>query len=267
MTSKIQRLVSCALLGAFAGPASAQETEATTAPAQASEAALPAAPCEPCARKRRGVEGAGGFMLGAAFIDLSDLNDHLSAAGFEEVDSAMVLLGGQAHAVFESGFVVGGHGGAFLTPSADGPGEVRASVGGGFGMADFGFAFVHTPSSLLTLTGGIGGYGLGVDLSEHRTLAFDDVLDDPRRSASLSAGGLLVGITLGFDGRIPIGDVDEEGMRPFFGVGARAGALFGPPLGEWTLGDGTETTGGPSTTFASAYAALLLSFGGMPARR
>jgi hypothetical protein len=280
-------LTSLILVVVFSAHASAQTPEPTTpaepaTPAEpttprepitppavidAPPAPRPAAqpPCAPCRRERDRVEGAGGFMIGVVWIDLSELNDTLSAAGYEELDTAMTLLGGQALAVFPSGFVVGGHGAAILAPSADGPDSFRASFSGGYGMADFGFAFLHTRALLLTLTGGIGGYGMGLHISERRAFAFDDVLEDPRRSTSLNVGGLLVGLTLGFDGRVPIGDVDEKGMRPFFSLGVRAGGMYGPPMSEWSLEDGSESPGGPNTTLSAAYVALVLSFGGAPA--
>jgi hypothetical protein len=256
-----------AVVDAPPAPPPAAQPVSPAAPAQsvAVETRLPVAPCAPCRRKHDGVEGAGGFMIGIVWIDLSELNDALSAAGYEELDTAMTLLGGQAHAIFPSGFVVGGHGAAILAPSAGGPEGFRASFDGGFGMADFGFAFLHTRAFLITLTGGIGGYGMGLHISEHRAFAFDDILDNPRRSASLSVGGLLVGLTLGFDGRVPIGQVDEEGMRPFFSLGVRAGGMYGPPISEWSLDDGNESPGGPSSTLSGAYVALVLSFGGAPA--
>jgi hypothetical protein len=250
-----------------AEPIAPREPLTQPAVVDAPPAPRPAAqpPCAPCRREHKGVEGAGGFMIGIVWIDLSELNDALKAAGYEELDTAMTLLGGQALAVFPSGFVVGGHGAAILAPSADGPDSFRASFSGGYGMADLGFAFLHTRALLLTLTGGIGGYGMGLHISERRAFAFDDVLENPRRSTSLNVGGLLVGLTLGFDGRVPIGDVDEKGMRPFFSLGVRAGGMYGPPMSEWSLDDRSESPGGPNTTLSAAYVALVLSFGGAPA--
>jgi hypothetical protein len=201
-------------------------------------------------------------MLGLAFLDLSDLNDHLRARGYEELSEVVTIIGGEGRGVMESGFVVGGRGGAFLSPSADGPGAVRATLSGGFGMAEFGYAFVHTRPILLTLTAGIGGYGLDIELTERRTVAFDDVLDDPRRSESLGHGGLLAGLTLGFDGRVPIGKTDEKGVRPFFTLGVRAGGLYGPPLGGWSLGNGSDVTDAPSSALSSLFAVAVIGFGG-----
>lgn len=70
------------------------------------------------------------------------------------------------------------------------------------------------------------------------------MLKNPKRSTSLSEGGVLVGLPLALDGRVPLGKV-ERGRRGFFTLGARIGALYGPSLGGWSLPEG-NATGGPS---------------------
>lgn len=234
--------------------------------ANIAHAEAPEAPEAPCDDDRDDVGGAGVFMLGVAFTDLSDLNRHLSRNGYERIDSAIAVIGGQGFALFDTGLIIGGHGGAFLVPTADGPDAYRADVGGGFGMADFGFAFVRTPSMLLMATVGIGGYGMGLTITERLSLDFDDVLNEPRRSSTMSAGGVLGGIMLGFDGRVPLGAVDKHGMRPFFTVGVRAGGMYAPALGEWSLADGSELSRAPTTALSAAYAGVALGFGAEPAR-
>jgi len=54
----------------------------------------------------------------------------------------------------------------------------------------------------------------------------------------------------------------ERGKRGFFTIGARLGALFGPPIGDWNLAEGAQATGAPSTGLSGAYAALAIGFGG-----
>jgi hypothetical protein len=138
---------------------------------------------------------------------------------------------------------------------------MRTHLGGGFGMADFGYAFVHTERFLLTLTGGIGGYGLELGIGDGQSVRFDDVLRDPRRSVSLGQGGVLVGLTLGIDWRVPTGRA-ERGRHGFFTIGARVGGLYGPSIGDWSLSQGDNATNGPSTGLTGGYAAIAIGFGG-----
>jgi len=103
------------------------------------------------------------------------------------------------------------------------------------------------------------GWTLGI--GDEESAEFDDVLADPQRSASLSRGGVLVGLTFGLDARIPLKHV-EHGRRSFFTIGARIGGMWAPPLENWTLSEGDKATGGPSTGLTGAYAGLAIGFGG-----
>jgi hypothetical protein len=64
-------------------------------------------------------------------------------------------------------------------PSGAGPNDMRTHFGGGFGLVDFGYAFIHTEHVLLTLTGGIGGYGVELGIGDDQSVRFDDVLGTP----------------------------------------------------------------------------------------
>lgn len=205
-------------------------------------------------------EGQGTFLIGMSVFDLSALNDRLTRAGYARFDSVMTVIGGEGRAIMKSGFVVGGRGAALIASDAEGPGELRAQLGGGFGMVDFGFALVRSRRLLLTLTAGLGGYGLGLDLGEQQALDFDDVLENPRQGSSLGSGGLLTGLMLSFDGRVAAGK-PERGRQGYFTLGARLAGLFGPALGSWGS-DNLDISNAPSTTLLGAYAALAIGFGG-----
>jgi hypothetical protein len=216
--------------------------------------------CDPCERDEEAAEGAGAFVVGPGQFDFSSLNDHLVASGYERLNNLMTIIGGDGHAVFDSGFVAGARGGALVGPSGTGPG-VRTHLAGGFGMVNFGFAPVRTTHFLFTVTGGIGGYGLSLGIGDDQSVPFDSVLRSPRHSASLSHAGLLLGLTMGADFRVPIGRV-ERGRRGFFTLGVRVAGLYGPPLGEWNVSNGGEATGGPRTGLTGGYGAIAIGFGG-----
>jgi hypothetical protein len=216
-----------------------------------------------CVSKDEPAEGAGMFFVGVGFFDFSALNRRLRAAGYETIDDGLTLLGGEGRAIMPSGFVAGARGGALLASDGHGPNGFERSFSGGFGMLDLGFALIRTPALLLTLTSGLGGYGVSLGISDRQSVRFDDVLQAPARSSSVSRGGLLVGLALGLDGRVPVGTV-ERGRRGFFTLGARVGALYGPPLGGWGLDEGGDATAGPGRGLTGVYGALAIGFGGGP---
>lgn len=239
-----------------ATPPAAPSPNANTAPSPSVTS-----PCPVCDDDDDDTEGRGAFLLGLGFFDLSKLNDRLVASGYEAVDDALTVIGGEGHAVFANGFVAGGMGAGILGPTSEGPREAHMDFGGGFGMLDLGFALVHTRSILFTVLGSVGGYGWTMSIDQPGAARFDDVLDNPRRSTSLTRGGMLAGLTLAIEGRIPVGPA-ERGRQGFFSLGLRAGGLYGPPLGTWSLADGSDATAGPDTRMAGVYSLLTLGFGG-----
>ena len=242
-------------------PASGASPPAAAAPNAAPPDVTKPSPSPECDDPNEPSEGAGMFFLGLGLFDFADLNHHLRAHGYEPVNSPVTLIGGEGHAVLPSGFVIGARGGALLTPDGTGPDGLRRSFGGGFGMADIGYAFVRREALLVTLTAGIGGYGLELGLGDGQSASFDEVLQNPRRSASLSRGGVLVGLTAGVDGRISVGP-SKDGSQGFFTLGARMGALYGPALGSWSISEGGDAIGGPGPGLVGGFAALALGFGG-----
>jgi hypothetical protein len=199
--------------------------------------------------------------MGLGLFDFASLNRHLRANGYEPIDMPVTLIGGEGHAVLPSGFVLGARGGALLSSDGSGPDGLRRTFGGGFGMVDFGYAIVRRRAVLFTITSGLGGYGMELGIGDGQSVPFDDVLQNPRRSSSVGRGGVLVGLTLGVDGRVSVGP-SKDGGHGFFTLGARLGALYGPAIGSWSLSQGGDATGGPGPGLAGGFAALTIGFGG-----
>ena len=241
-------------------------SEAVAQPSVATPIALATPPpCEPC-DSQSASEGSGGILVGPAWFNLSSLDARLSSAGYSRIGQPLFMIGGEGRAVFPRGFVAGARGAGLLGRDGHGPNGFTTSFGGGFGMLDFGYAFVHEKSALLTLTGGLGGYGLSLDISDGQAATFDELLQNPRRTSSLSRGGFLLGLTLGFDGRVPIGK-DKHDRQGFFTIGARLGTLYGPTLDDWQLSGGGKASGGPRHGLVGGFAALVIGFGGSPRPR
>jgi hypothetical protein len=237
---------------------------APSAPVAAPPAAIAPAPtetqCPECDRDKE-PEGVASFLIGPGWFDLSGLNDRLAAQGYERISQPLTVIGGQGHAIFNSGVVMGGMGAGVLGPSGDGPSGVRTQFGGGFGMGEFGFALVHSQAVLFTVTGGVGWYGWSLSIDEPGSTSFDSALENPRRGTTLNRDGLLLGAAVSFEGRVSIGK-PERGRQGFLSLGVRAGGLYGPPISDWTLSDGSEATSGPDDAMAGFYAAVTVGFGG-----
>jgi hypothetical protein len=145
-----------------------------------------------CIPEDEPAEGAGVFFIGVGFFDFAALNRRLRANGYEPIDDGITVIGGEGHAILPGGFVVGAHGGGLISSDGRGPNGFERSFGGGFGMLDFGLALVRTQPLLLTLTSGLGGYGMSLGISNRQSASFDDVLQNPARTSSISRGGMLV---------------------------------------------------------------------------
>lgn len=244
--------------------------EPAPTPPEVRPAIAPAPPCPACVecpaceRPRDDAEGFAAFLIGFGFFDFAEINDALGAAGYETLSGPTMLIGGEGHAILKSGFVIGGRGAAILNPTLDGPGTYEAALTGGFGMLDLGFAPVHLEHLLCTVTAGLGGYGLGLDIENNQPADFGDVLSNPDRIATLSTGGLLVALTLAVDAHVPlpVDPDDESGGRAFFNLGLRAGGLYGPELGDWTLGGDADVSDAPSGALRGGYLLLAVGFGG-----
>ncbi len=241
-------------------PPPAPATQAMPPPSGAVMRPVQPAP-EHCEREEGAVEGVGEFLVGPGLFDVSSLNDRLAANGYQRLSSLATVIGGEGHAVFENGFVAGARGAALISPSRTGPSDMQTQLSGGFGMVDFGYAFVHTQPILLALTAGIGGYGRSLGIGDGKSASFDDVLKNPTRSVSLDQGGVLVGLTLALDGRIPTGEV-RRGRRSYVTVGLRIAGLYGPSIGGWSISQGSDATAAPSVGLSGGYAALAIGFGG-----
>lgn len=238
---------------------------ATNPPAAATITSAPPPP-EPTEQQRSGPEAMGALFFGPGLFDMSPLNDRLRANGYQTVPSSMILVGGEGHAVFRSGFVFGARGAGLLSPTRNGPGDLQTRFGGGFGMLEFGYAFVHTEPVLLSLSAGVGGYGTSFEIDNGQSQSFDAVLHNPQQGASLGRSGLLVGATLAVDGRIPLGSSSRI-RKSFIAIGLRVSGLSGPALGGWTLAQGSNATHGPALGLNGGFVALAIGFGGYPRRR
>ncbi len=201
-------------------------------------------------------EGAGFFAVGAQFTDLEPLNNRLAEAGYPTFASEMISLGGGGYGVVADRLLLGGEGYGLLT--ADGTFQGRnVSVDGGYGLFTLGYLFRPTSNLRVYPQVGFGGGGLQLDIgSQGNADEFDDILENPNRSATVGQGSFLVSLGGGLE--YQFGAPDENGgVR----LGLRAGYMISALNSEWQLGE-NSLSGGPDATMQGPFIRLTLGGGG-----
>ncbi len=202
--------------------------------------------------------GSGFFSLGTIDLNLDDLNRRLVAADLPAAESSALTFGGGGWN--ERGRLrLGGQGHGFLNSeetTEDGRTGVRLS--GGYGIFSLGWEVYRGSRVTLFPVGGIGGGGYSLHIGTRESALFDDILEDPRRSSTLSAGGILT--SAGIRGEIALGERSARGRpRPGPILGVEATALRGIGNWSWSSQWGAATRG-PDVAFDGVH--LRVTFGG-----
>lgn len=204
-----------------------------------------------------GMEGHGGrgyFQIGAAQLDVDEINAALTAAGYPAFEENFVSLGG-AGLASRNRLLIGGEGHAvFQSSETSADGQFRTSLGGGYGMFNVGYEVFRSDGLSIYPLLGIGGGGTSLRIGERAVVDFDDVLAQPRRGVQLTNASLLLGGALGADWLLGVG-TGRGGMV----LSLRAGYNYAPLESDWSI-DGTDVAGGPESTLSGFY--VRLGFGG-----
>jgi hypothetical protein len=205
------------------------------------------------AESRKG-GGSGYFMVGINSIDLDSLNSRLKAKGYSELSDTFTFVGGGGHGIVGK-VIVGGGGGRLMGDEVSSKGY-RMSLDGGYGLFNVGY-IVHSKENLkIYPLIGIGGGGISLEIVEEGTSPpFDDILDDPKRGAELTASGFLFQIGVGADYFIEIGG-DERG-RGGLGIGLFGGYILSPGW-NWKM-DGTDLSDSPDMSITGPYIHLTIA--------
>lgn len=205
----------------------------------------------PPSDERRQVGGAGFFAIGTNVTDIGPLNDRLRAAGYPTFSSEMVSIGGGGYGVVANRFLLGGEGYGLLTGDAGYQGRT-VSVGGGYGLFTLGYLAHAGPHLRAYPQIGLGGGGLRMEISSTGADDFDDVLDNPSRSASVGTASMVVSLGAGLEYHVR-GHGEEAG----FSIGLRAGYLFSTLRSDWQL-DESSLSGGPDASMGGPFIRLIL---------
>lgn len=194
--------------------------------------------------------GAGFFAIGTNVADTGPLNDRLRAAGYPTFDSALLSVGGGGYGVVGRRIMVGGEGHG-LTSTTKGFSGRDVSVAGGYGLFTLGYLTRPLPAVRAYPQLGVGFGALTLDISsDGQAGTFDEVLQDPERSAQLNRASFLGSLGAG-----------AEYATSGFRVGLQAGYVFALASSDWQLDDDTLNAG-PDASMGGPYVRLIVGGGG-----
>jgi len=242
-----------------AGAAAAEEPLTTPSLDTKGKPLDPPAPTDGLAPKLGGLSGFGGVMV----VDMGPDNDRLQeqrALYPSNLPVVFPILGGQGFGLF-SRFLIGGSGAALLSRSVDAATDRKISASGAWGTFDFGYQLLRVNGFLIAPVISLGGYGMNVTVAPKGEVNFDDALQSPTRSVSLSNNGFLTGFSV-VAKTIIVGKTAAHipNARSGWSLGLRLGALYGFPIHGWRS-NGADVTGDPPFGLRGGYAALSLGAG------
>ncbi len=210
-------------------------------------------------------DGWGFFQAGLLALDVDAFNASLVSAGLPELGGSPFTLGGAGYGRRGSVlFGFEGHGILGDTEAAA-DGSYEVSLSGGYGLFRVGWLAVPGPGFAVYPTVGIGGGSISVNIRERSVPLFDDILTDPGRSSSLSAGMFLLDLGVAAEYRARIEDdeedEDDEGAGGLV-FGIQGGYTFAPGSPSWTLDDINRVAGGPELLLQGLYVRASIGFWG-----
>jgi hypothetical protein len=246
------------LIGSSLAAAAAAE-ELTPPPLETKGKPLnPPAPTTGVTPKLGGLSGFGGVMI----VNMGPVNDRLQeqrALYPSDLPVIFPLLGGQGFGLF-SRFVIGGSGAGLLSRTVDASNDRKVSASGAWGTFDFGYQLLRVNGFLIAPVLSLGGYGMNVTVAPKSEINFDEALQNPNRSLSLSNNGFLTGVSVIAQTVILGKGAQVPGARTGYTLGLRLGGLYGFPVHGWTS-NGATVNGDPPFGLRGGYLALSLGAG------
>ena len=221
------------------------------------------APAQGADRGDREPSGRGFLLAGVRRLDLDDLNDRLVRHSYPALSGSMLSLGGAGWAV-RGRLMIGGEGHGLIGSSkTTSNGALRTGLTAGYGMLDLGYRAYQRDELEIYPMLGLGAGGVVLQIAERSAPTFDDVLENPGRSARLSSAVFLLSPSVGLDYRF-------SGHRLRYGqggpaVGLRLGYIFSTTSGDWRLDDRNDVSNAPELGLGGPFITLML--GGWGERR
>ena len=192
---------------------------------------------------------------GYAQMDLDGLNERLASLEepYSPVSEDMAVFGFGLHGRLNR-FILGGE--AAIQASieeAEAGDERKAEMSGFNASALLGFSLLQTDGFDFYPLVQLGYAAATIEVSERGDPTWDEVLADPGRQSTLSAGTFYGAGGVGLD----------YTFRNGFFMGLRGTYAYTPPADGWTEETG-NVLGGPEVDLSGPSVRLLLGFGGRP---
>jgi hypothetical protein len=210
------------------------------------------------ATEAEGNAGRGFFQAGYIRLDIDELNDELVLGGLPSMGENYLTLGGAGYGA-RGRFLIGGEGHALLGGSESAVGGARKlTVSGGYGMFRVGYLVLTRDALDVFPLFGIGGGGMGLKIAERSAPTFDQVINDPETSSTLSTGVFLLDVGAAANYRLTMSE-RENGVGGLL-LGVQVGYSFAPAQSAWNLDGTNDVAGGPDLRIQGPY--VRLSIGG-----
>lgn len=209
------------------------------------------------------VAGMGYCLMGQSIIDLNNVNSALAKNGYSELSDNFFSVGGGGHAIMNQRLILGGEGHTLLGDDVI-TGNYKSSIHMTYGCFNIGYILYSIKGLNIYPLLGIGGGTMNLKITEEvSSLSWNDLLNDPKRGAELSTGGLILNIGLGVDYFIKLEETDKE--KGGFVLGLRAGYSYSPFKGELMMND-MKIIGAPEMGITGPYIRFMLGGGGYETR-
>ncbi len=203
--------------------------------------------------------GMGYSVFGNSMIDIENLNAKLASNGYTKLSESYFCVGGGGHSIINKRWIIGGEAYSLLGDDITST-NFKASTYIFQGFANIGYIFLAKKGLSVYPLIGLGGGAMKLTFSEKEaTYSFDDVLIDPKRGTTLTAGGFLINLALGADYYLKLGE-NEEGSGGFL-LGVRAGYILAPAQGGWDMYD-NELSGAPQISMTGPFVRIIFGGGG-----
>jgi hypothetical protein len=198
----------------------------------------------------------GGFSVGAQWLGISDLNEGLSANGFETFKDPVSSWGFESYYVLNGRFVFGGELQFFRDKTSNTTYDQK--LNGYWGFLNFGYKVIGKPRNGFHVypLAGLGASRMGLRLTESVDLNFSDILADPKRETNLRKWDFLGQAAIGADYTFGSqwGGDDAGGG---FMLGLRAGYQFSFTDSKWQMHE-MDVQGDPQAGMSGFYIRVVL---------
>jgi hypothetical protein len=197
----------------------------------------------------------GGFVgVGVHNNDVEDLNERLAAHGYPTFsENFLSFSGGYNWWTRSLVWSIDGHG---LFQPAETNAGYETSLTSAYGLISLGLPIKPAQNVFLYPMISVGGGGAQLHIQNRSNVSFDDLLDDPGRTADVSNASFLFGPRIGAHVLIRLGD-KKEAPRGIT-LGLRGGYLFSAFESEWLELDHESINGGPKMNLGGPHIMFVI---------